>query len=129
MENKLTLNQRIYLVSKDIVYFNLQKKILDKFNWELILMEDIYDLSQIDETYPPIAAIIIDGELLTTDHLIILNKLKQLHSETILFLMDHFSTQALSKALQFGFDEFVAKPNNILQMKLLFEKKLFHIND
>jgi DNA-binding NarL/FixJ family response regulator len=107
----------------------MQKKILDSLNWELICMENIDDLNQIDETYPPVAAIIIDGELLTSEHLTLISHLKLIHGETVLFLTDHFSTLTLSKALLFGFDEFVAKSNNTLQLKLLFEKKLIHLID
>jgi DNA-binding NtrC family response regulator len=129
MANYVNAKARIIFVSKDIVCFLMIEKLFSRLGWELICKDEIDNLNQIVEGYPSVAAIIIDGALLSDEHEHLIRWLRQLHHETVLILTDHFSTTMLSKAIHFGFDEFVAKPFNTAQIKLILERKLLHTVD
>jgi len=103
---------------KDKVIFSLEAE-----GFDVIRVVTRHELLQYTQDYPSIDALLVDGDQQTGDFQPIIKKIKShLNYKPLLVFTSHFRLGALANAVSSGFDEFLAKPVGMDELKTLLNK-------
>ena len=103
---------------QDKVIFSIEAE-----GFDVIRVETCHELLQHAQDYPSVDTILVDGDQQTEDFQHIIQKIQSyLNYKPFLIFTSCFRLGALANAVSSGFDEFLAKPVGVGELKTLLNK-------
>ena len=117
----MTMENNIVLISEDISFLSELSNIIKAFNFKPLLFEKIDEAFKFLESHKPYL-VITDLFFKNYQPEIVWSKLKSLQVENILIISDNPDTQIGTKVIQEGALDYLLKPVEVEQIRLLLAK-------